>query len=96
MLEDAVLSCGNHPPADGRTPGVYGRAHRNVRRERGNPGACACGRPGAEWAFNDDTPPDGFTVGGYPYSFDPAAYAPVCIRCHRRAARRPRGTEALF
>lgn len=99
VLEDAALSCGNHPPADGRAPGAYGLAHRNVRRERGNPGACSCGRPAAEWAFNDECQPDGYTTGGYPYSLDPAAYVPVCIRCHRRAAHRAhraRGAEALF
>lgn len=38
ILEDAWVTCGNHPAADGRTAGEYRRAHTIVRRERGAPG----------------------------------------------------------
>ncbi|MFF6993430.1 hypothetical protein ACFY93_00490 [Streptomyces sp. NPDC008313] len=73
----------------------YDKAHHIVRMERGKASAhpCwrACGKQGAEWAYdhldpNESRDEKGRHVGT-PYSTDPMHYVPLCLTCHRRFDR---------
>ena len=63
----------------------YNGAHRRIRRDRGPASAQACvscGGPARDWALREDVPSLPSAEGCY--SPDPAAYMPLCRRCHIR------------
>jgi hypothetical protein len=78
----------DHPQWRGDDAG-YGAAHIRMTRLHGRAveHTCAhCGNPAHDWAFDGPRAAADvqFDARGYPYSFNPAYYTPLCISCHRR------------
>lgn len=67
---------------------AYQRAHSRVRRERGSakdhPCAGDCGGPAEQWAYQRGSAGEQVSREGWPFSFDPSDYKPMCRYCHRR------------
>jgi hypothetical protein len=92
-----TASCGCRRTARKDGPVGYVAAHERLIQDLGpaTDRECSdCGRPAAHWSYDHADPDEITDWRGFPYSLDPAYYAPRCYSCHRRldhaAARRRR------
>lgn len=63
----------------------YSGAHYRVRSTRGRAAlhVCPCGKPAAQWAYDNADPAERVDPRGCRYSLDPARYFPLCASCHK-------------
>jgi endogenous inhibitor of DNA gyrase (YacG/DUF329 family) len=70
---------------------AYRTVHQRLQRDRGRasdyPCAGGCGRPAAQWAYDNADPDERTSIeNGYvvPYSTSADHYQPLCVPCHKR------------
>ena len=66
---------------------AYQRAHWAVVRARGEARGhpcIGCGKPAIHWAYQHQAAQEMISSEGWPYSWDPADYEPMCRSCHKR------------